>query len=214
MKVLELFSGTEQLSSEFRRRGHEAFTVDWDEKFPSSLHIDIEKLNADDIIGKFGVPDVIFAAFDCTTFSLLSMRKHRKKNYDTGEMEAISEYAKKCDRVDKHCLELIKQLNPKVFIIENPRGGMRTMRWMKGIPRSTTTYCKYGFPYMKPTDFWSNIDLKLLPPCKNGDPCHQSVKRGQQSGLVAVEDKALRSIYPPKLISHFVDVCEEVVMAI
>ena len=41
MYVIELFSGTECLSNEFRKRGHKCWTVDWDEQFPSSLHKDI-----------------------------------------------------------------------------------------------------------------------------------------------------------------------------
>ena len=44
MKVIELFSGFECISNEFRKRGHECFTVDWDERFPSSLHCDIGEL--------------------------------------------------------------------------------------------------------------------------------------------------------------------------
>lgn len=60
MKVLELFSGTECLSDAFRRRGHECFTVDWDKKFPSSLHIDIMELTAEMILEMFGHPDIIW----------------------------------------------------------------------------------------------------------------------------------------------------------
>ena len=54
MKVLELFSGTECLSNTFRAKGHECFTVDWNEAFPSSLHIDILKLTPEMIREKFG----------------------------------------------------------------------------------------------------------------------------------------------------------------
>ena len=50
MKILELFSGTECLSNAFRARGHECFTVDWDTRFPSSLHIDIMQLTAGRIL--------------------------------------------------------------------------------------------------------------------------------------------------------------------
>lgn len=41
MKILELFAGTECVSNAFRAKGHECFTIDWDEKFPSSMHCDI-----------------------------------------------------------------------------------------------------------------------------------------------------------------------------
>lgn len=123
MKVLELFSGVEDISNAFRRRGHEAFTIDWNESFPSSVHMDIENLTSQFILENFGRPDVIWAAFDCTTFSLAAISHHRCKNPETGNLDAVSEYAKKCDRIDQNVLQVIRELNPAVFIIENPRGG-------------------------------------------------------------------------------------------
>ena len=79
MKVLELFSGTECMSNAFRADGHECFTIDWDESFPSSLHMDIMEVTPELIIEKFGKPDVIWAAFDCTTFSLAAISKQRMR---------------------------------------------------------------------------------------------------------------------------------------
>lgn len=211
MKVLELFSGMECVSNAFRERGHDAYTIDWDLVFPSSRHCDIGQLKAEEIIRDFGYPDVIWCAFDCTTFSVAAISHHRRQNLETGNLDPVSEYAKKCDEVDQHCLQLIKELNPKVFIIENPRGGLRKMVWMRDLWRQTTTYCQYGFPYMKPTDFWSNVDLHLKQPCRNGDPCHQPAPRGSKTGLQGVKGHIMRSVYPPELCSHFVDVCEDVI---
>ena len=68
--------------------------------------------------------------------------------------------------VDQHVLKLIDQLQPRYYFIENPRGGMRKMEWMKGLPRYTVTYCQYGDNRMKPTDIWTNHpDPKFLPMC-------------------------------------------------
>ena len=44
MKVLELFAGTGGVSDEFKARGFETFTVDWDESFDCDLHCDIYDL--------------------------------------------------------------------------------------------------------------------------------------------------------------------------
>jgi len=66
MKILELFSGTECLSNAFRARGHQCFTVDWDTRFPSSLHTDIMRLTAERILTDFGRPDIIWAGCDCS----------------------------------------------------------------------------------------------------------------------------------------------------
>lgn len=135
MKVLELFSGTECISNAFRERGHEAFTIDWCKDFPSSLHCDIGKLTGEKIVDIFGVPDVIWAAFDCTTFSVAAISHHRRKNETTGSLDPISEYAKRCDSTDQNVIKLIHELKPKVFIIENPRGGLRKMEWMQEFNR-------------------------------------------------------------------------------
>ena len=82
------------------------------------------------------------------------------------------------------------------------------MWYMQDLNLQTTTYCQYGFPYMKPTDFFSNVDLHLKPPCKNGDPCHERAPRGSRTGLQGVKGAEARSMYPSKLCKHMVDVCE------
>ena len=209
LKILELFSGTECLSNTFRARGHECFTVDWDEKFPSDLHIDIADLTADKIIEVFGYPDVIFVGTDCSTFSVAAISKHRKKNMQTGNLDPISDKARKCDETNIHVKKIIKELNPSIQIWENPRAGLRKMWYMQDLNRQTTTYCQYGFKYMKPTDFFSNINLHLKPPCKNGDPCHERAPRGSKSGLQKIKGAENRAVYPQELCEHIVDVCEQ-----
>ena len=210
MKVLELFSGTECMSNAFRQKGHECFTIDWDEQFPSSLHIDILKVTPEMILEKFGQPDVIWAAFDCTTFSLAAISKHRIKNKVTGNLDPISDYARYCDKVNKHALELIRQLKPKYYFIENPVGGLCSMDYMQGIPKYMITYCKYGFPYQKRTHIFTNHpNPDFIPPCKNGDKCHQAAPRGSRTGLQGIKGKAARSMYPPKLCDHIVKICEQ-----
>lgn len=209
IKVLELFSGTECISNAFRKRGHQCFTVDWDEQFPSNLHCDIGNLTSEKILEEFGKPDVIFLGTDCTTYSVAAISKHRKKNKDTGNLDPVSDKAKKADEVNIHCKKLIRELNPDIQIWENPRAGLRKMWFMQDLKRQTTTFCQYGFPYMKPTDFFSNIDLNLKPPCKNGSPCHISAPRGSMKGLQGIKGSMLRSIYPPELCEHIVDICED-----
>lgn len=210
MKVLELFSGTECLSDAFRARGHECFTVDWDKKFPSSLHIDIMFLTADMILEKFGRPDVIWAGCDCTTFSVAAIGYHRKKNPVTGSLEPKTEKAAMADMINKHTIDIIRELSPKLYFIENPMGGLRKMDYMQDMPRYMITYCQYGFTYRKATDIWTNHpDPKFKPACKNGDPCHERAPRGSRNGLQGIQDKSLRSKYPPQLCEHIVEICEE-----
>lgn len=94
LKILELFSGTECLSNTFRNRGHECFTIDWDEKFPSNIHMDIGEITAEMILEQFGKPDIIWVGTDCTSFSCAGISHHRRKNKETGNLDPISDYAK------------------------------------------------------------------------------------------------------------------------
>lgn len=85
-------------------------------------------------------------------------------------------------------LAVIDHHKPAVFVIENPRALMRKMPQLQHLERRTVTYCQYGMPYMKPTDLWGGFPrtLKLLPPCNNGDPCHESAPRGAKTGVQGV----------------------------
>lgn len=209
MIVLELFSGLECMSNAFRERGHECFTIDWDERFDSSMHCDISKLELADLPEKFRHPDVVFCGTDCTTYSVAAISKHRKKNAETGSLDPVSDKAKFADTMNKHVKELISQMQPSIVIWENPVGALRKMDFMQEYVRNTTTYCQWGFTYRKATDFFSNIDLHLKPPCKNGDSCHEKAPRGSRSGLQAITDPALKSAYPPELCKHIVLECEK-----
>ena len=209
MKVLELFSGFECISNAFREKGHECFTIDWDERFPSSMHCDISKLQVEDLPEEWRHPDVIFAGTDCTTYSVAAISKHRRKNPATGNLDPISDKAVFSDNMNRHVRDLMAQMNPKIIIFENPMGAFRKMDFVQDLILNTTTYCQYGFTYRKQTDFLSNIDLHLKPPCKNGAPCHEKAPRGARTGLQAIKDPALKAIYPPELCKHIVEECEK-----
>ena len=103
-----------------------------------------------------GIPDVIWASPDCTTYSFAAISYHRTKYETTGSLNPKTEYAKFCDKANRHLINLISQLKPKYWFIENPRGGLRKMEFMQGLPRYTITYCQYGDFRQKPTDIWTN----------------------------------------------------------
>lgn len=209
MKVLEMFAGTRSIGRAFEKKGHEVFSIEWDKRFENiNLYEDILNVEAKDIIEKFGKPDVIWASPDCSSYSIAAISHHRKQDAN-GNLSPVSDYAKFCDRVNQHVLCLIMALSPKYWFIENPRGGMRKMDFMNGLPRYTVTYCKYGDIRMKPTDIWTNHpDPQFLPMCRNGDACHISAPRGAKTGTQGLKGSIERSRIPEKLCDHIVEICE------
>lgn len=212
MIFLELFAGSRCISKAFERAGIKSYSVEWDKKFKDiSLYDDVNNLTKDRVIELCGsVPDVIWASPDCTTYSIAGIGHHRIKNKLTGELDPTSEYAKFCDKTNKHLVNLIKELNPKYYFIENPRGGLRKMLFMQDLPRYTVTYCQYGDIRMKPTDIWTNHpNPKFKPICKNGNPCHQAAPRHSTSGTQGLKNWTERSKIPEQLCNHIVEICME-----
>jgi len=201
MKVLELFAGTRSIGKAFEAKGHEVFSVEWDKKFENiDLYKDIGELTASEILDKFGQPDVVWMSPDCSSYSMAAIFYHRVKNPETGNLDPKTDYAKFCDRVDQHCLDLIDELKPKFWFIENPRGGLRSMTFMQGLPRFTVSYCQYGDIRQKP---------KFKPLCKPGAPCHVAAPRGSKTGTQGLANSMERSRIPEKLCEHIVNICEE-----
>lgn len=125
MKVLELFAGTRSIGKAFEAKGHEVYSVEWDRTFEDiDLYEDILKVTSEDIISKFGRPDIIWASPDCSSYSIAAISHHRKQE-ENGNLTAVSDYAKFCDRVNLHVHCLIMALSPKYWFIENPRGGAK-----------------------------------------------------------------------------------------
>ena len=211
MRVLELFAGTRSIGKAFERAGHEVYSIEWDKNFEDiDWYEDIGKITAQDILERFGKPDVIWASFDCSSFSIAAISHHRKKNPETGNLDPVSDYAKFCDKVDQNVLKLIKDLNPTYYWIENPVGGLRKMTWMQDIPyRYTTTYCQWGEKRMKPTDLFTNYPNAYFPRCKNGDPCHESAPRGSKTGTQGLKGSKERSRIPDALCDYIVELCQK-----
>ena len=209
-KMLELFAGTSSVGNVFKEHGWEVYTVDWDEQFDVSLHADIGSLTVEDIITLCGgVPDVIWASPDCTTYSVMAISHHRFRE-ENGNLRARTEYAQRCDTINEHVVGLIKDLNPRYWFIENPVGGMRKMSFMAGLPRYTVTYCMYGETRQKPTDIWTNHpDPKFKPACKRGSPCHEAAPRGSKCGTQKIDGKRDRARIPRLLCEHIYEICQE-----
>ena len=198
MKVLELFAGSRSIGNTAEELRMNVFSVDWKPFDKINLAIDVEFLKLYDI--PF-IPDVVWASPDCTTYSIAACSTHR-----TNSIEPKSDYAKKCDRVNQHFISLINEwllFNPSmVFFIENPRGMLRKMPFMKDFKRHTIWYCQYGDDRAKPTDIWANSKTwKPRPMCHNGNKnCHhQPAPRGSKTGTQGRKGSYERSMIPKQL---------------
>lgn len=210
MRVLELFAGTRSIGKAFEKHGHEVYSIEWNKDFENiDWYEDIGKITAQDIIDRFGHPDVIWASPDCTSYSLAAISHHRVKNKETGNLDPITDYAKFCDKVNAHVIDLIHELNPKYFFIENPRGGLCNMTFMQGIPKYLVTYCQYGDTRMKPTHIFTNYPNPQFKHCKNGDPCHEKAPRGSRTGTQGIKGSVDRSRIPDELCEYIVKLCEK-----
>ena len=206
-KVLELFAGSRSIGKVADELGYEVFSVDINNFEGIDLVKDIEFLTKEDI--PF-IPDVIWASPPCTTYSIAAIGHHR----DMGKPK--TDFAAKSDRLVLNTLKLIKEYNCKYFI-ENPRGYLRKMDFMLGIPKTTVWYCTYGDTRAKPTDIWSNHIYSLFNVngwkpraiCFNGNTnCHhQPAPRGSRTGTQGMKNNYERSKVPYEL-------CKEILLSL
>ena len=147
-------------------------------------------------------PDIIWASPPCTTYTIAAISHHRDM------ATPRTEFAAKSDRLVKNTLKLISQYKC-YYYIENPRGYLRKMPFMRGLDRTTVTYCSYGDTRMKPTDIWSNNIYDLFnekgwrprPKCFNGNTkcAHEEAPRGSRTGTQGLKNNYERSRIPEQL---------------
>jgi site-specific DNA-cytosine methylase len=205
VKLLELFSGTGCMSQAFINKEFQAFSIDFNPVFAADLCVNIMEVTPEMIVERFGKPDVVWASPDCTAFSIASV-SHNWHSTLKGYIPK-REFAAKSLKALEYTLWLIKQLNPRLFFIENPRGMMRKMPVMQEFPRYTVTYCQYGDIRMKPTDIWTNHNNPCFKPmCKNGSGCHEAAPRGSKTGTQGLKNSVERAKIPLFLCEHIANI--------
>lgn len=208
-KVLDLFSGTGSSTAAFEEDDdYEVMHVEIQPDLVEELNdrgcyavqADVLTLEVE-WLSLFGPFHGIWASPPCTAFSVASIGTHwTKGDYDTPHMPK-TEAAAHGQRMVAHTIKLIAGLSPAWWVMENPRGMLRTLEVVRGLPRATVTYCQYGDERMKPTDLWGKHPAGWVPrpACKNGDKCHTAAPRGARTGTQGRVGAKARSMVPYEL---------------
>lgn len=206
MKTIELFCGTKSFSKVMAQNGHSILTIDNDPKFEPDNCESVFELDADfywrNQDNQF---DILWASPPCTCFSVASIGTHWGGGKCAYEPKTTD--AKNARDLVMKTQEIIFNLNPKWWFVENPRGVLRKMNFMRNFgERKTITYCQYGDTRMKPTDIWTNAYWwKPRPVCKNGDKCHESAPRGSKTGTQGLRGAKERGVIPPELFEEILN---------
>lgn len=232
LRVLDLFAGEKGWSQAFADAGHIVVTVELNPAQNPTICADITKLDADTIRQAFGGhdPDIILASPPCTAFSVASIGHHWQGGFRA--------YIPKTDAAKfsllmvQKTLDLITELKPKWWWLENPRGVLRKLPIMAPFERTTIHFCKYGETRMKPTDLWGVWPTEWTPrvPCRyrvskrietdehgvdwrideNGDRCHHAAPRSTtKQGTQSIKGANIRAIIPYELSDEVRIACEK-----
>jgi|TARA_Y100000310_G_scaffold54029_1_gene49558 site-specific DNA-cytosine methylase len=200
VNTIELFCGTKSFSKVAKAKGYNTFTVDIDKQFNPDLVSDIMDLDISKLPKN---PLIVWASPPCEKFSVATIGRNWNRDHTPKTNEA-----REALKLVLKTIELIKELKPKYWIIENPRGKLRKL--IDFGDRYTVAYCQYGDNRKKPTDLWTNITTwKPKEVCKNGASCHISAPRGSNTGTQGLKNKILRGVIPPELIKEILQSIEE-----
>lgn len=199
MLVFDFFSGTGSSTKAFTDAGDQVISFELDKKFTATENVDIFTLTSEYLIETYGKPDFVWASPPCTAFSVASMGYH----WISGGVYPVprTEQAVFNQTLVAHTRKLIEELQPRFgFLIENPRGMLRKLPPVQGLPRQTITYCQYGDDRQKPTDLWGYVpNWKPREMCKPGADCHVAAPRGSTTGTQGRSHAYLRSMIPEQL---------------
>ena len=159
MKLLECFSGTGSIGRAFRAAGWEVTSLDLDPKSGADIIADICTWQPPED----AYWDAIWFSPPCTEFSQALTSRPRR----------LEEGLKPARR----CLELIQQLKPKLWWIENPAALLPKQEDFRELPYHIVCYCKYNslanptHAYRKRTWIATNCPWTPRPPCTKATPC-------------------------------------------
>jgi hypothetical protein len=219
VNILELFCGTKSFTKAAAARGHECRTLDNDPQFKPTYRMNI--LDFEPSVLEGWQPDIVWASPPCQCFSVMVIGKNWEKREVGKDPQPKREEVQVAMNMAVKAINLIAEVKPRYWFIENPRGMLRQMPFMRGWHRSTVTYCKYGMKYQKATDIWNNcFQWMPKPVCSKSSPCDGRLAEGyvgvQRKSLHPFDikqergwDRAMeRAIVPPQLCEEIIIACE------
>ena len=213
MKCVELWAGDSTGLEAARRLGHTVVTVDNDPKFDPDILADIATVTADQIRAALLLTPgerilFIWASPDCSIFSVAGFHANHFINRTIPNTQAAIDMISR----HKHTLDLIEELDPVYFVVENPVGLLRFQEWMQRFHRETVTYCSYGDNRMKPTDLWGGFPRTWVarPRCFRENPKCDHIRAPRGSGqATTARNKRERSHIPFELSADIFDAALE-----
>lgn len=167
-------------------------SVDIHPKYNPTTAVDILRWDYRSALSDFLSPsrqgDMIWvhASPPCTEFS-------KAKSVGVRDLPLADSLVKRALRVIKFCGSASGPSQPFFWSLENPVGLLRTRPYMQRLQQylNTTSYCKWGRPYRKDTDIWTNVPNASLPLCRLGNYCKQKQEMGTH-GVTAQRGHAMR----------------------
>ena len=149
LKMLDLFSGTGSVGARFLRQGYDVVSVDIRGSECPTHCVDILRWCYKKYpVGYF---DVIAASPPCADYSLANNKRPRNFSH--------------ADRLVRKTIQIIRYFAPRLWWIENPRGGfLKSRDFMKGARFLDVDYCQFSdWGYQKPTRIWCCAQIARLP---------------------------------------------------
>jgi hypothetical protein len=227
VRVLDLFAGLKGWSAPWEKNGHEVVSLDIDPDFECTLTMDIFEFTPSDLPWR---PDVILASPPCEGFSVMNIGTNWTKPDDPNPHQPKTERAAEALAMVQRTRDLIAELEPTFFVIENPRAKLRKLPVLADLEMVTVTYCRYGETFMKPTDLWGGFPISWRPKPKcstdpkaiytdefgvewrvdklTRQPCHHAAARGSRTGVQADLTPAERGKIPEALSLSIMEAAE------
>ena len=172
MRALVLFKGTGSIDRSLEAFGFKVDSLDIDPKCQATWTGDILEWD----IWKHMMPgryDFIWASPPCVQYSRARTTAKTPRDLELA------------DRIVARTLEIIKELAPRAWLMENPQTGLlKNRKVVEGYPFRDICYCKYSdgerWTYRKQTRLWGVLPtFEPRPICNKSSRCPFSAHTGR-----------------------------------